>query len=128
MLLGDELAAKKELDTLLTDAVSKQLISDVPIGTFLSGGTDSSIVTALAAKVSAKKINTYSIAVTDGKINEAPYAAAVAKHLGTNHYELPITQKEMLEMVPAFINVYDEPFTDSSAFPTMLVSKLQGSM
>jgi asparagine synthase (glutamine-hydrolysing) len=90
----------------------------------LSGGTDSSIVTALATKVSANKINTYSIAVTDGKINEAPYAAAVAKHLDTNHYELPISQTQMLEMVPSFMQVYDEPFTDSSAFPTMLVSKL----
>jgi asparagine synthase (glutamine-hydrolysing) len=117
-------SAKRELDTLLTDAISKQLMSDVPIGTFLSGGTDSSIVTAIASKVSANKINSYSIAVTDGKINEAPYAAAVAKHLGTNHHELPITQKEMLELVPEFMNVYDEPFTDSSAFPTMLVSKL----
>lgn len=123
-VLQDESIAKKELDSLLTDAVGRQLISDVPIGTFLSGGTDSSIVTALATKVSAQKINTYSIAVTDGKINEAPYAAAVAKHLGTNHHELPITQKEMLDMVPGFMKVYDEPFTDSSAFPTMLVSKL----
>jgi asparagine synthase (glutamine-hydrolysing) len=112
------------LDNLLTDAVQKQLVSDVPIGTFLSGGTDSSIVTALAAKVSSSKINTYSIAVTDGKINEAPYAASVAKHIGTHHHELPITQKEILEMVPSFMQVYDEPFTDSSAFPTMLVSKL----
>lgn len=120
----DEPSAKKELNSLLTDAISKQLVSDVPIGTFLSGGTDSSIVTAIAAKVSAKKINSYSIAVTDGKVNEAPFAAAVAKHLGTNHHELPITQKEMLEMVPEFMNVFDEPFTDSSAFPTMLVSKL----
>ena len=109
---------------LLSDSVKKQLISDVPIGTFLSGGTDSSIVTAIAAKVSPDQINTYSIAVTDGKVNEAPYAAAVAKHLGTHHHELPITQKEILEMVPGFMEVYDEPFSDSSAFPTMLVSKL----
>ena len=123
-VLTDEKKAKDELDILLTDAVARQLISDVPIGTFLSGGTDSSIVTALAAKVSSKKINTYSIAVTDGKVNEAPFAAAVAGHLQTNHHELPITQKEMLEMVPDFMSVYDEPFTDSSAFPTMLVSKL----
>jgi asparagine synthase (glutamine-hydrolysing) len=123
-VLQDESVAKKKLNLLLTDAVAKQLVSDVPIGTFLSGGTDSSIVTALATKVSVNKINTYSIAVTDGKINEAPFAAAVAKHLGTNHHELPISQTEMLEMVPAFMQVYDEPFTDSSAFPTMLVSKL----
>ena len=123
-MVCDERTAKKELDVLLSDAVKTQLISDVPIGTFLSGGTDSSIVTAIASRVSRGKINTFSIAVTDGKVNEAPYAAAVAKHLGTNHHELPITQKEILEMVPSFMNVYDEPFTDSSAFPTMLVSKL----
>src|SRR6185436_20594505 len=59
-----------------------------------------------------------------GKVNEAPFAAAVAKHLGTEHFELPISQKEILEMVPGFLDVFDEPFCDSSAFPTMLVSKL----
>jgi len=123
-LICDETIARKQLDVLLADAVKTQLISDVPIGTFLSGGTDSSIITAIASRVSPGKINTFSIAVTDGKVNEAPYAAAVAKHLGTNHHELPITQKELLEMVPGFMNVYDEPFSDSSAFPTMLVSKL----
>lgn len=122
--LRNEETTKQKLNHLLTDAVSKQLVSDVPIGTFLSGGTDSSLVTALASKVSSAKINTFSIAVTDGKVNEAPYAAAVAKYLGTNHFELPITQKEMLELVPEFMNIYDEPFTDSSAFPTLLVSKL----
>ncbi len=123
-ILTDETTAKKQLDDLLTDAVARQLISDVPIGTFLSGGTDSSIITALACKVAGRKINTYSIAVTDGKINEAPFAAAVAAHLHTDHHELPISQKDMLDMVPGFMQVYDEPFTDSSAFPTMLVSKL----
>ena len=123
-LITDEKAAKTQLNELVTDAVQKQLISDVPIGTFLSGGTDSSLVTAVAAKVSAKKVKTFSIAVTDGKVNEAPFAAAVAKHLDTEHYELPISQQEMLEMVPGFLKVYDEPFCDSSAFPTMLVSKL----
>jgi asparagine synthase (glutamine-hydrolysing) len=123
-VLSDESVARKQLDGLLTDAVGKQLISDVPLGTFLSGGTDSSVVTAMAVKVSPRTINTYSIAVTDGKVNEGPYAAAVAKYLGTNHHELPITQKEVLDMAPGFLEVYDEPFCDSSAFPTMLVSKL----
>ena len=123
-VIYEESIAKKQLNNLLTDAVEKQLISDVPIGTFLSGGTDSSIVTAIATKVSDQKVKTFNIAVTDGKVNEAPYAAAVAKHLNTEHYELPITQREILEMVPDFLNVYDEPFCDSSAFPTMLVSKL----
>src|SRR5205085_11018885 len=77
----DEASAKKQLNILLRDTISNQLISDVPIGTFLSGGTDSSIVTAIAADVSPGKINTFSIAVTDGKVNEAPFAAAVSKHL-----------------------------------------------
>jgi asparagine synthase (glutamine-hydrolysing) len=123
-LLCDVRAAKRQLNDLLTNSIEKQLISDVPIGTFLSGGTDSSIVTAIASKVSLSKVNTYSIAVTDGKVNEAPFAEAVAKHLRTNHHELPISQKDVLEMIPGFLEVYDEPFSDSSAFPTMLVSKL----
>lgn len=123
-LIADEIVARTRLDELLSDSIERQLISDVPIGTFLSGGTDSSVVTAIASKVAPGKIKSFSIAVLDGKVNEAPYAAAVAKHLGTEHHELPITQKEILEMVPGFIKVYDEPFSDSSAFPTMLVSKL----
>jgi asparagine synthase (glutamine-hydrolysing) len=123
-LLADEVSAKAQLKNLLEDAIEKQLVSDVPIGTFLSGGTDSSIITAIAAKVSQKKVNTFSIAVTDGKVNEAPFAAAVAKYLDTDHHELPITQRDMLDMIPGFLKVYDEPFCDSSAFPTLMVSKL----
>lgn len=123
-VLSEEPVARMQLNELLTDSVQKQLISDVPIGTFLSGGIDSSVITAIAAKVSSQKVKSFSIAVKDGKVNEAPYAAAVAKHLHTEHYELPITQREILEMVPDFLNVYDEPFCDSSTFPTMLVSKL----
>ena len=123
-IINDENSAKQQLNDLLADSVKKQLISDVPIGTFLSGGTDSSLVTAMATKVSGQKVKTFSIAVTDGKVNEAPYAAAIAKHLQTDHYELPITQKDIMEMVPDFLKVYDEPFSDSSAFPTMMVSKL----
>lgn len=120
----DEESAKKQLTALLTDSISKQLISDVPIGTFLSGGTDSSLVTAVATKVTSQKVKTFSIAVTDSKINEAPFAADVARHLRTDHHELPITQQEIMDMIPGFLSVYDEPFSDSSAFPTMLVSKL----
>ncbi len=123
-VISDELTAKKQLNQILSTAVEKQLISDVPIGTFLSGGIDSSIVTAIASKVSKEKVKTFSIAVVDGKVNEAPYAAAIAKHLGTEHHEMPIKEKDILEMVPGFMEVYDEPFADSSAFPTMLVSKL----
>ncbi|RYY98230.1 MAG: asparagine synthase (glutamine-hydrolyzing), partial [Chitinophagaceae bacterium] len=122
--ITDEAAAKGQLKDILFGAVQRQLISDVPSGTFLSGGIDSSLVTAIASKTSDTKIKTFSIAVVDGKVNEAPYAAAIAKYLGTEHYELPIHQKDILEMVPDLLSVYDEPFGDTSAFPTMLVSKL----
>ncbi|TCZ73130.1 asparagine synthase (glutamine-hydrolyzing) [Flaviaesturariibacter aridisoli] len=122
--ISDEAQAKSGLKDILFGAVQRQLISDVPSGTFLSGGIDSSTVTAIATKVSDTKIKTFSIAVVDGKVNEAPYAAAIAKYLGTEHYELPIHQKDILDMVPDLLSVYDEPFGDTSAFPTMLVSKL----
>ncbi|RYZ23472.1 MAG: asparagine synthase (glutamine-hydrolyzing) [Chitinophagaceae bacterium] len=123
-LVTDEADAKRQLKDILFGAVERQLISDVPSGTFLSGGIDSSTVTAIASKVSEKKVKTFSIAVVDGKVNEAPYAAAIAKYLGTEHYELPIHQKDIMDMVPDLLGVYDEPFGDTSAFPTMLVSKL----
>jgi asparagine synthase (glutamine-hydrolysing) len=122
--IKDEATAKAQLKDILFGAVERQLISDVPSGTFLSGGIDSSTVTAVATKVSSTKIKTFSIAVVDGKVNEAPFAAAIAKYLGTEHYELPIHQKDILDMVPSLLSVYDEPFGDTSAFPTMLVSKL----
>ena len=123
-VVSNEKEAKFELKRLLFDAVEKQLVSDVSIGTFLSGGTDSSIITAIATKVSLSKINTFSIAVTDGIINEAPFAAATAKYLGTQHHEMPISQKEIIALAPTLLDIYDEPFADSSAFPTLMISKL----
>lgn len=121
----DESAAKTDLNNLLTDAVQKQLISDVPIGTFLSGGIDSSLVTAIAAKISgARKIKTFSIAIDEGKFNESKYAAQVAAHLKTDHHEFKVQEKEVIELVDKLIPAYDEPFADSSAFPTMMVSRL----
>ncbi len=122
--LTDERQAHGELKDILFRAVERQLISDVPFGTFLSGGIDSSTVTAIASRVVSGKLNTFSIAVEDGKVNEAPYAAAIAKYLGTDHHELSIREADMLEMIPDLLQVYDEPFGDTSAFPTMLVSKL----
>jgi len=124
-VLKDELTAKKQLNNLLFDAVEKQLISDVPIGTFLSGGVDSSIVTAVAAKISGNnKIKTFSIAIDDGKFNESKYAKQVANHLQTDHHEFRVKEKEIAELVDTLIPTYDEPFADSSAFPTMMVSRL----
>jgi asparagine synthase (glutamine-hydrolysing) len=122
--INDEAIAKKELNNLLVDSIEKQLVSDVPIGTFLSGGIDSSIVTAIASKVFGKKVNTFSLAIANGKYNEATFAKAVSEALNTNHHEFSVTEKEVLEMVPRFMQAYDEPYADSSAFPTMLVSRL----
>ncbi len=117
--------AKLQLKELLMDSVQKQMISDVPLGTFLSGGIDSSLVTALATKVTAgSKVNTFSMAIADGKYNEAKYAKAVASYLGTNHHELEVREKDIIELVETLMSVYDEPFADSSAFPTMIVSRL----
>lgn len=120
----NEAEAKKTLSYLLYDSVEKQLVSDVPIGTFLSGGVDSSLVTAIASKVSPQKINTYSIAIDDGKYNESKYAMQVATHLDTAHHEFHVKEKQVLELINELIPTYDEPFADSSAFPTMMVSKL----
>lgn len=123
--LSDESIAKKQLSNLLFDAIEKQLISDVPIGTFLSGGIDSSIVTAIATKISSpKKVKTFCIAIDNGKFNESVYAGAVANHLHTEHYEFRVKEKEIVELVDKLLPAYDEPFADSSAFPTMIVSSL----
>jgi asparagine synthase (glutamine-hydrolysing) len=120
----NEASAKKQLKTLLEDAVQKQLVSDVPIGTFLSGGVDSSLVTAIASKFTNNKIKTFSIAVDNGKYNESSYAKAVAKELNTEHHEFCVTENEVMEMADKLLSAYDEPYADPSAFPTMIVSKL----
>lgn len=116
--------AKEELKKLLQKAVSDRMIADVPLGSFLSGGYDSSLVTALAQEVSHEPVKTFSIGFHEEKYNEAKYAAQVAKYLGTNHTELYIDESEMFEMVESIPKFYDEPFADSSQIPSMLVSKL----
>ena len=123
--MKDESIAKQTLNDLLLDAVEKQLISDVPIGTFLSGGIDSSLVTSLAAKIKGKhQINSFSIAIDDGKYNEAAFAKSVSDHIGSQHHEFVVKEKEIIELADKIITAYDEPFADSSAFPTMMVSRL----
>ena len=116
--------ARQILSDLLIDSVEKQLVSDVPIGTFLSGGVDSSLVTAIAAKRHTKKISSFSIAIDDGKYNESKYASLVAKNLGTDHHVFDVKEKEVMELINDFLPAYDEPFADSSALPTMMVSKM----
>jgi asparagine synthase (glutamine-hydrolysing) len=123
--LSDESNAKKQLNDLLFDTVQKQMISDVPIGTFLSGGVDSSLVTSIASHLTGhKQIKTFSIGIDDGKYNESKYASQVAAHLQTEHHEFRVKENEVLEMVNQLIPTFDEPFADSSAFPTMMVSRL----
>ena len=122
--LENEFLARKELSSLLFDSVEKQLVSDVPIGTFLSGGVDSSIVTAIATKVSDQKINTFSIGIDDGKYNESNYARQVADHLKTAHHEFHVKEQDVMELIDHLLPAYDEPFADTSAFPTMMVSRL----
>jgi len=119
-----EEAATKTYQKLLYSAVETQMISDVPLGTFLSGGIDSSLVTAVASKVSKQKIQTFSIGFKDKKYDESSYATAIANHLGSNHNLMMVDVAEVLDLVPNLLDVYDEPFADSSALPTMLVSKM----
>lgn len=111
------------LNELLLDAVESRMIADVPVGTFLSGGIDSALVTAIAQEVSDKPVNTYSIGFYEKEKDEAPYAAEIANFLGTKHHEHYIKEKDIFELLNDLPKYYDEPFSDSSQLPTMLVSK-----
>ncbi len=122
--ISDFNKAKGQLKELILSSVGYRLISDVPFGTFLSGGVDSSVVTAAAQHISDQPVNTFSIGFNESKFNESQYARAVAKQLGTNHHEFTVTYKEAIELAEKIPEIYDEPFADSSAIPTLLVSEL----
>jgi len=117
-------AAKEEVEQLLISSFKYRMVSDVPVGVFLSGGYDSSAVAAILQKYTDRKIKTFSIGFNEEGYNEANYAKEVAEYLGTDHTEYYCTQKEALEILPTLPDIYDEPFGDSSAIPTILVSKL----
>ena len=116
--------AKSETEKILTSAFNYRMVSDVPVGVFLSGGYDSTCVTALLQKDRTEKLNTFTIALPGIGLNEAPYAKEIAKHFGTNHQEIECTEKEALNLIHDLPHYYDEPFADSSAIPTTLVCKM----
>ncbi|MBT1702040.1 asparagine synthase (glutamine-hydrolyzing) [Chryseosolibacter indicus] len=118
-----EQAAKKALLNSLEEAVEKRMISDVPLGAFLSGGTDSSLIVAIASKLCKDKLKTFSIGFKDPKFNEQEYATRVAKKLNTEHYAYELDEHEAVNLLEDYLVHFDEPFADTSAVPTMLVSK-----
>jgi len=121
---GSETELIDETERQLRAAVGLRMVADVPLGAFLSGGIDSSLVVAMMRQQSARPIQTFSIGFKDSRYDEAPSAAAIAHHLGTEHTELYVNDKEALDVVPLLPAMYDEPFADSSQIPTYLVSKM----
>lgn len=119
--------ASLNLESIISKAVKNQLISDMPIGAFLSGGIDSSLITALMQKESMDKVKTFTIGFEDKRYDESSYAKEVANHLGTSHTELILSQDDVINVIPNLSKIYSEPFADSSQIPTLLVSKLAKS-
>jgi asparagine synthase (glutamine-hydrolysing) len=124
LLVGSDAEMTDRLEELLRDAVKRRMVADVPVGAFLSGGIDSSTVVALMKATNAGPVRTYTIGFENSGYDEAAHAAAVAKHLGTDHTEMIVNPQDALDVIPRLPEYYDEPFADSSQIPTYLVSAM----
>lgn len=121
---GSAVEAADELERLLKESISEQMVADVPVGAFLSAGIDSSTVVALMQSLHKGKVKSFTIGMEEKDYNEAVYAKEIAKHLGTDHTELYITEEDAKAVIPKLADMYGEPFADSSQIPTYLVSKM----
>lgn len=121
---GSDSEAIDALDSVLGDAVAMQMVADVPLGAFLSGGVDSSLIVALMQRQSARRVRTFTIGFSEPEYDESGYARAVAQHLGTDHTELRVTPADAMRVIPRLATIYDEPFADPSQIPTFLVAQL----
>ncbi len=120
----DNKAAIDKLDSLLKDSVARRMVADVPLGAFLSGGLDSASIVALMQEQTSQSVKTFTIGFDNSEYDESQHAAAIARHLGTEHTELYIGAEQTRDVIPLLPSIYDEPFADSSQIPTFLVSKM----